>query len=283
MEAYLGVVSATALLFVTTADDAIWITHYLSPHYTRIAVLSHALSFCLTIQLVVWCMGGVCYFIEHGMMMGNTSLTGHKADLMLERLGCSLAWIVAFFFCYKAYQKKQRKAKAVMTGVEADKANRSEFEDRGESGAHAHTHAQHLPTVASYGAIDDVVRSSMNIATSSGVGDGSNSGTDDDALLQPETPPQQSASFSHILTCVWLTLIGCLDEVSYFPSLILTKTYTIWQLSIGAACACLLILGAITLARNLCAPWLELFDKVPLYVVTLSFAVYLTLEMLLGS
>jgi hypothetical protein len=78
---------------------------------------------------------------------------------------------------------------------------------------------------------------------------------------------------------MYMSLVGCLDEVSYFPSLLLTHTYSAWQLSAGALLACLAIVSAVTLARVFCAPWLVIFDRIPLYVVTLLFAVYMTAQL----
>lgn len=78
-----------------------------------------------------------------------------------------------------------------------------------------------------------------------------------------------------------LTLLGGLDELTYFPSLIIGKTFTPIELSIGALIACILIIIIITTILSTCRPILEYFDSIPLYYIISILAVFLTIDAVL--
>ena len=77
-------------------------------------------------------------------------------------------------------------------------------------------------------------------------------------------------------------LLGALDESLYFPSLLLGRTFTVWQLAAGAFAAALLMLAIVSVARALacCMPLLDCFDRLPLWGIVAIFAAILTIDAL---
>jgi len=290
-----GVISAAGLIFVTTADDAVWLVPYLSPaRFTRGAIFAHALSFIFTLQVLVWSLAIVCK-LAHAGVASSSSFS--DADDVAARVGCALAWIISFYFTGKAYQKAQRKRQALVLKQAAANAgagtdtsgmrsttytpiptNNAAAEERGQGGG-GPSPDQAAP--AAYGSMD-VGRATEEDVLEASLGANADGGNDAAGGVAGAGGAQRrGVSCATISSCLWMTLVGSLDEVSYFPSLLLTHTYSVWQLSAGAFMACVAIVSAVTLARVFCAPWLQIFDRIPLYVVTLLFAVYMTAELLL--
>ena len=82
-------------------------------------------------------------------------------------------------------------------------------------------------------------------------------------------------------TVISLTTLGALDEVSYFPSLLLGKFFTPLDLCIGTFIAACLILVVVTLFLSQCKPVLDWLDRIPLYGIVLVFALALTTGVIL--
>jgi len=79
-----------------------------------------------------------------------------------------------------------------------------------------------------------------------------------------------------------LTFIGALDEVSYFPAILLSKSFTIFQLNMAALVACLSILLIIQFWLPIFMPLLSWIDNhIPLFAIVGLYAVILTFEALL--
>lgn len=80
---------------------------------------------------------------------------------------------------------------------------------------------------------------------------------------------------------VSLTMVGALDEVSYFPSLILGKVFSPVDLCLGTFFAACLIVAVVGLFLSRCRPILEFLDRIPLYAVLFVFATILTIGAIL--
>jgi len=83
----------------------------------------------------------------------------------------------------------------------------------------------------------------------------------------------ESRSMKHVYM---MSLLGSLDEASYFPSLLLGKFCTVEELSLTAFIACVAVLVAVTVLRGTCGPALHFFDRMPSYGVVALFATLLT-------
>lgn len=58
----------------------------------------------------------------------------------------------------------------------------------------------------------------------------------------------------------------------------MSNTYVVWELAIGAGLACVALLIVILCIKESCAPVLECFDHVPLYVVVAAYATVMTIK-----
>lgn len=77
---------------------------------------------------------------------------------------------------------------------------------------------------------------------------------------------------------VTLTFVGSLDEIVYFPGLLLGHLFAAWELCLGAfLAACIMLLVVLTCLRQ-CQPLLDWLDRIPLYVVVTVFAVLVTVQ-----
>ena len=79
---------------------------------------------------------------------------------------------------------------------------------------------------------------------------------------------------------VTLTFVGSLDEIMYFPGLLLGHLFTAWELCLGAfLAACIMLLMVLTCLRQ-CQPLMDCLDRIPLYAVVTVFAVLMTAQLI---
>jgi hypothetical protein len=82
-------------------------------------------------------------------------------------------------------------------------------------------------------------------------------------------------------TVVSLTTLGFLDEISYFPALILGHIFSVWELVLGTFLAGILMLAIQVFLASQCQPLMDFLDqRVPLYGIIAVFATILTLHLL---
>lgn len=77
---------------------------------------------------------------------------------------------------------------------------------------------------------------------------------------------------------VTLTILGSLDEVSYFPALILGGVFTTAELCLATLLSSLIILVVLHFFLTQCKPLLDVLDSIPLYGIVAFFAVLLSIE-----
>lgn len=75
---------------------------------------------------------------------------------------------------------------------------------------------------------------------------------------------------------VSFTFLGALDEISYFPSLVLGGLFTPLDLCLGTFFAACIVLIVVTLFLSRCKPLLDWLDDIPLYNIVGTFAIVLT-------
>ena len=95
-----------------------------------------------------------------------------------------------------------------------------------------------------------------------------------------DAPLENEVSWSPWMV-VSLTVVGALDEVSYFPSLILGKVFSPVDLCLGTLLAACLVVTIVGLFLSRCRPVLEFLDRIPLYAVLFVFATVLTIGAIL--
>jgi hypothetical protein len=82
-------------------------------------------------------------------------------------------------------------------------------------------------------------------------------------------------------TVVTLTTVGFLDEISYFPALVIGKVFSVLELCLGTLLAALLMLVIQAYLANFCKPLIAFLDnRVPLYGIIALFATLLTLHVI---
>jgi len=81
-------------------------------------------------------------------------------------------------------------------------------------------------------------------------------------------------------TVISLTFLGALDEISYFPALLVGGVFTGWDLCLGTFLAACFILFIITAFLAQCRPLIEWLDSIPLYGIVGMFAIALTIGVL---
>jgi uncharacterized membrane protein YciS (DUF1049 family) len=81
---------------------------------------------------------------------------------------------------------------------------------------------------------------------------------------------------------VSLTILGSLDEISYYPSLILGRIFTPCELILGTCLAAVCMMSIVVVALQPCKPCMECLDRIPLCAVVATFAILLTIEWILS-
>jgi hypothetical protein len=88
-------------------------------------------------------------------------------------------------------------------------------------------------------------------------------------------PLEENVRFDPRMVFV-LSGLGILDEVSYFPGLLLSGTFSCADLALGALFAALAMLFVVVFLLRPMQPLLEFFDRIPLYGVVFIYALVLT-------
>ena len=73
-----------------------------------------------------------------------------------------------------------------------------------------------------------------------------------------------------------LTCLGAMDEISYFPALLVSHIFTGWEMVLGSFLAAILILTIITTFLATCQPLIQCLDQIPLYYIVGMFAIILS-------
>eukprot|EP00978_Attheya_sp_CCMP212_P027893 scaffold94627_cov53-Attheya_sp.AAC.3 len=95
---------------------------------------------------------------------------------------------------------------------------------------------------------------------------------DDHEAEETKTPKEFSP-----WTVISLTTLGALDEMCYFPALVVGNIFTPFQLCAGTLFAACLILAVVVFFLARCKPILDFLDRIPLHGTVTLFAMVLTL------
>lgn len=79
-------------------------------------------------------------------------------------------------------------------------------------------------------------------------------------------------------TVIALTTLGALDEISYFPALVLGHVFTAWQLCLGTLLAAMTMLVIVICFLQPFQPIMNWLDRIPLYGIVAIFATVLTIS-----
>ena len=235
---------ATLMVAATTADDAIWLVPYTSPSLPTCTRIIHASLFVFTLEFLACC----CVIVSSGLhwAVDANYNDGNTWDvqLVLSSIGAGICWAIALGLYIKKWLKRRRRAAA-----------RVELQRR--------TTQQAGNT---YGSISEHSEEGNN------------------ARNEEEEDPEQSDGVSSEPSpwaVISFTTLGALDEVIYFPSLLLAKMFTPLELCLGTFFAANIILIVVTLFLSQCNPLLQWLDRIPLYGIVSAFAVVLTIGVIM--
>lgn len=245
--------AATLTVTLTTADDAVWLVPYTAASLPARTRLIHGILIVLTLEFLVAASVVIAALFEHAVLTGGEEGNRWVAseDIILGSAGAVLCWTIAIFLFARHVLKNRRRRREAVERLAASVA-------------------EEVSLAADYGAVagGDAGDSSdsQSLAASSTSGD----------IVVGDIPNEPSP-----WTVVSLTALGALDEVSYFPALLVGKVFSPFDLCFGTFLAAVIVLAVVSLFLVRCRPVLELFDKIPLYGIVTLFAIILTVEVLL--
>ncbi|KAL7542938.1 hypothetical protein ACHAXR_012224 [Thalassiosira sp. AJA248-18] len=230
---------ATLMVTATTADDAIWLVPYTSPSLPTCTRLIHGALFVFTLEFLVC----GCVVVASGLQWavatnrdGDDMQTSSEDQWMEEIILGSIGAGICWIIALVLYVRKLLKKKR--RAVAQAELHRATTTKAGNK----------------YGAIEESEKALES--------------EEDEADTVPSRPSPW--------TVISLTTLGALDEVSYFPSLLLAKMFTPLDLCLGTFFAACIILVVVTLFLSQCKPLLHWLDRIPLYGIVTAFAVVLT-------
>lgn len=246
-----SIVAATLMVAATTADDAIWLVPYTSPSLPAYTRLVHGALFVSTLELLVCCCVVIATWLQWAVASTQLPFVERKWDeeAILGSIGAGVCYAIALsLYVRKWWRRRWTEGRIPLHRATTRKISNT------------------------YGAIDESEEIRDRDECKSLQGD-DNDEDDGEASGVPGRPSPW--------TVISLTTLGALDEVSYFPSLLLGKFFTPLDLCIGTFIAACLILVVVTLFLSQCKPVLDWLDRIPLYGIVLVFALALTTGVIL--
>lgn len=259
MATWKGIAGATALVALTTADDAVWLLKFTSPSLPNTSRIIHAALFVGTLSaLSVGCVG-VALLVENAVVAGG-SVQAENEDVIMGVVGAAICWAVAIGLYVKKMIKRRKKAQKASLGNGTQYGSIEEGSMR-EQEALATTAGNSQSIIKNLGQDFDDASSS------------SDSSFDGDDRDIPQTPS--------VLKVMILTVLGALDEISYFPALVVGQVFTPLELCIGTFLAAVLVLVVVVCFLSTFKPLIDFVDRIPLYAIIGVFAIVLSIEVII--
>ena len=268
-----GLVGATVTVAATTVDDAIWLVPYVVASHNQqqqpwsmSARVTHAVVFVATLESLALVSVVVARIIiassssHHNNNKQDRDITDDddSESILLGVIAALLCWALALFFYIKKVLKRRRRKRQRQDEERIGLATAA----GGGGGATTDDYGSAPPTA---------VTSDPSAPVSSA------------SLVHSEAPQHQqpkSLSSSSIGTVISLTTLGALDELSYFPALLVGKIFTPLEICIGTLLAAIAILIVVVWCLAKCQPLVDCLDRIPIYAVISIFATVLTLGVL---
>lgn len=261
-----GILGATLLITATTIDDAVWLIPYCTAnHLPTNTKIIHASIFILTLQLLAMGCIIVSKIFQHIILKGGSSSV--DSSFLLELIGALMCWSIAIFLYVKKMRKKrrQRLKKAL-----------EESETLAKGLVQTSLDSEHQPLVPESPTTDEENRTlsppkGLDASSMSSSSSSSSNSSPSNFVEGSDIPIEPS-----IRMIMTLTSLGALDEISYFPALLVGNVFSPMQLLVGTflASGLVLILVLYFLARV--KPLVNFLDSIPLYVIVGMFALILT-------
>jgi len=242
--------AATVTVLITTLDDCVWlvpfVAHAAQQGKYHIATV-HAILFVATLTGLAVAVCLTTALVAH-LMVTNSFIPSSDADLYLPILGAALCWILAGFLYIRAIRKRRRRQQ------QREQQEQQRLLALMEQGSVV------APDTEATRLLGKKETPTTNLENKS---NGNGEPEAEEKTLQP-------------FLVISLTCLGSLDELMYFPSLLLGNVYTWLELCLGAFfAACIMLLVVLCFLRP-CQPLMHFLDQIPLYGVVTCFACLLT-------
>jgi ABC-type multidrug transport system fused ATPase/permease subunit len=248
-----GTAGAACMILLTTLDDCVWLVPFVSHTTTRRIAILHSFTFAATLIGLTSIVSVVTVLIKQWFLKRSSDLgLGHHAgkwsisgSQLWNVVAAALCWSLAGYFYYRSWLKRKKRQQR-----ESHERPAAAVE---EASAVSNLRSNNVHE-SDYGATDEHDEKSNdrsdNVAT---------------ATVQP-------------WTVVSLTIVGALDEVSYFPALILGGVFTVTELVLGSIITACTMIFVVRCCLSQCRPLMDLLDQIPLYAVVTCFAIVMSVE-----
>jgi len=257
---------AAATVLLTTLEDGVWLVPLVVQATSCTVALTHAAAFVVTFTLLSFSIGLITTFL---VIQGQaTQVVEHRLenqDVLLSAAGAALCWLIAAVLYYRAWRKRRRRRQ------QAELQRQASESETAAMFAPVDSSRQVLVGVAAAGAgaepsANPPIYGSVQSST----------------IAEKENENDDERSEGEHQLQIWLvislTIVGAIDEVSYFPALIVGEVFSVAELTLGTTLASLLILFIVCVALAPFGPVLEFLDRIPLYAVVMFFAIILTVD-----
>lgn len=242
-----GIAAATALVAVTTADDAVWLLKFTSPSLPTATRITHGALFIATLTALSAGCVVAALLVEKAVIAGGCS-TPENEEVVMGIVGASLCWFLAGYLYVKKLLKRRKKRAMQASAVSTDNG-------------------------AAYGSIEQGSRSIVkNLGAEFDDDASSSSSSSSDSSFDGDDIPQVPS----VMAVISLTSLGALDEMIYLPSLIIGRVFTSAELCLGSFLAAIVVLVIVVFFLSTFKPLIDFVDRVPLYGIIGMFAIVLT-------
>jgi hypothetical protein len=280
---YTGILGATITILITTLDDCVWLVPYLSPsRYSRSVCIQHGIIFAITFISLTSIIGLCTNYIISFQSTTNTT-TSFNYERMMELFGVLLCWILALYYYYRSWRKQRQRQRRqaeeearakTMTSIKAAVAVQPTNDG-----------STILSTSNNYGSCSTEINNHDNDTAQNDRSmdhDDNNNNNETISLSQNDNNIVVSSEIQ-LYTIITLTISGALDEVSYFPSLLIGHLYTFTELLMGTVFTVCIMLLVVTQLLHRCRPILQCLDRIPLYGIITVYALLLTINLIVDT
>jgi ABC-type nickel/cobalt efflux system permease component RcnA len=268
-----GLFGATITVLITTLDDSVWLMPFVAGAAaggegggTRIntcRAIIHVGTFLITLMTLslLCCIVALAVVRYPDIVFNNSSsLSTERLEIKFEWISVIVCWILAAGFYIKKLLKKRRR-----------RHKQQQQQQQQQQQVVTNESTRILPFE------NDNDSSLEEEVEESFVVNNNYSNIDHDS---PEEEPVTMSTTIRPCTVASLTALGFLDEISYFPTLIVGNIFSITELLLGTFFAGLIVLGIQVFVFHQCKPLMDFLDKnVPLYAIIACFAIILTFHL----
>ena len=231
------------MVAATTADDAIWLVPYTAPSLPISTRVIHGTLFIATLEALVCACIGIASSLKWAVITNDDGKWDE--EVVLGSIGAGICWTIAIGLYIKKWLKRRRRSREAQRNT--------------------------MPTsnmYIKYGAVDSFDEDDTHPSNSEVVIVEVEVEEDEDKISDKPSP----------LTVITFTTLGALDEVSYFPSLLLGKIFTPFDLCLGTFFAACMILFIVTFFLHQFKPLLDWLDRIPYVLFDLQLSRYMILS-----